>query len=657
MGFPLVRGRRVQSLVSASLVVALLSMLAATALLGARPAAAQDDDAFLTATVAPEDALAYVAFTLDDESEQWTQAAELLERAGLGPALEQVRQDLLADANADALPLDAFLGGQGAFIITSPALDAAAEAAGGLTGGLSGDLGLEETPAAADAAPEPTGVAFVLDARAPDTAFLGLAGALEDQATAAGAQVVESTYEGVEIRFAPADPGGDGTDLALARLDNDLILLGGAPADLEPVIDASAGSIPALADAAPFAQVRAALAGDFLLYGFVNGVAIAEAQTAEGGDPLGLGTAGTEITGLDQYTGVLVRSDPLGFRMETVNIAGEGSQLPPSAPNFDSELLQRAPGEALFFLNATELGQTGVLDALGLIAILAASGFTGGPVATPTAGTSQEEFIAQQYEQAASLLGFNIQTDLFRQFIGEYAIWVTSGPDLTTTSALFVSGVADPGTVVNALSQLTLLVQGAGGGETTVTTRQVDGSEVNVVDVADPAAPDVEYGVVGQQLLLGLGEAIDAFVTGPDEALADNDQYQEVMAALPPEHNGQLYVDLAQIIPLLQTAQAADEDGDEFAVEDASEECGQYATQEEAQAAYDEDPFGNSALDQDFDGEACEDFFAAPAEATPAADGADAAADSDYSAVKAFALVSFEEDATRRTSSILYIEE
>ena len=50
---------------------------------------------------------------------------------------------------------------------------------------------------------------------------------------------------------------------------------------------------------------------------------------------------------------------------------------------------------------------------------------------------------------------------------------------------------------------------------------------------------------------------------------------------------------------------------------DADPSCGEYATQADAQAAYDEDQFENYQLDQDFDGEACEDFFGAPA-ASPA---------------------------------------
>ena len=42
---------------------------------------------------------------------------------------------------------------------------------------------------------------------------------------------------------------------------------------------------------------------------------------------------------------------------------------------------------------------------------------------------------------------------------------------------------------------------------------------------------------------------------------------------------------------------------------DNHEDCGTYATQQEAQDAYDADPGTMWLLDMDYDGQACEDFF------------------------------------------------
>ena len=101
-------------------------------------------------------------------------------------------------------------------------------------------------------------------------------------------------------------------------------------------------------------------------------------------------------------------------------------------------------------------------------------------------------------------------------------------------------------------------------------------------------------------------------------------------------------------------------------IQDASESCGNYETQEEAQAAYDAAESGTFDLDQDFDGEVCEDYFDSAEQrrkrmrTTDDEDGAepaDAFADVDYSAIKAFATVSYADGDVQRTSSILYITE
>ena len=142
------------------------------------------------------------------------------------------------------------------------------------------------------------------------------------------------------------------------------------------------------------------------------------------------------------------------------------------------------------------------------------------------------------------------------------------------------------------------------------------------------------------------------------------------MDTLPAEYNGLTYVDLAQAIPLFETAAAESEDlglGGMEEIPDASESCANYATQEEAQAAYDAAEPDTFDLDQDFDGQVCEDFFATAGEETEqdedaaeegdTADAADAFANVDYSAIKAFAATSYQEDDLSRSSAILYISE
>ena len=124
------------------------------------------------------------------------------------------------------------------------------------------------------------------------------------------------------------------------------------------------------------------------------------------------------------------------------------------------------------------------------------------------------------------------------------------------------------------------------------------------------------------------------------------------MDTLPVEYNGLTYIDLAQAIPLMEVAAEESEDlglGAMDEIPDASESCANYATQEEAQAAYDAAESETFDLDQDFDGEVCEDYFASDDAASETDEDqrqtrrvttpADALADVDYSAIKAFAFV------------------
>ncbi|MDQ3467763.1 MAG: hypothetical protein M3411_05940, partial [Chloroflexota bacterium] len=213
----------------------LVVMTLGPALISAAPTSAQvTGSEFPTAAVAPEDALAYFVFSLDDESEQWQLGNELLSRAGLGDALNEMREEALQDAAGNDLPLDAFLGGELGIVLTDQVLEAAL-AAGAAADPLA-DVGLT------DATPEPVpdtteaqsyGVAAVLDVRAPDTVEAGIIGSIQDDAESAGATVEETDYEGVTItHVVGASAESSDVNVAVARID-DLILLSGSPADLE----------------------------------------------------------------------------------------------------------------------------------------------------------------------------------------------------------------------------------------------------------------------------------------------------------------------------------------------------------------------------------------------------------------------------------------
>jgi hypothetical protein len=87
-------------------------------------------------------------------------------------------------------------------------------------------------------------------------------------------------------------------------------------------------------------------------------------------------------------------------------------------------------------------------------------------------------------------------------------------------------------------------------------------------------------------------------------------------------------------------------------VQDADPACLEFDSQVDAQTAYDEDPFENSNLDQDFDGQACEDFFnPAPTVATPVPPSGG------IEALESAASVAFEDDGKIYSSGILVVGE
>jgi hypothetical protein len=496
------------------------------------------------------------------------------------------------------------------------------------------------------------GFAMALDARAPDTAWAGIQQSISDE----GGE--ESTYEGTTIYYAP--PASEEDEGYAAARVGDLILIGPTPMDLHPVIDTAEGRTPAITTLPEFTTAREALPDEFLMFSFSNNAAAISAD---------LGPFAGTLSGLYEaaFSGMTVAADEAGFRMESVTLPAEGETLDPGAANFDSELVSLAPADTVFFTSGADLGATGVLDAIGATALAFAFGM-GGASAPPDPDASTEEFIAQQFEAAASLIGINPQTELFQQLSGEYGTWLAVAPEGGNVSGLFASGTTDSEAVANALMQLSFLIQGAAGSDAPLTTREVDGGQVYVIELDPTSGATLEFGVVDDRLVIGSGDAVDRLAGTAEESLLDNEQYQAVMDTLPAERNGSMYIDLERAIPLMQTAAEETEDlgmmGGFEEFPDASESCANYASQEEAQVAYDAAEPDTFDLDQDFDGQVCEDFFTSAE--TPATTQTNAAledeaaavfANLDYSAIKAYGAAAYEEDGLRRSSAILYIAE
>lgn len=561
-------GRAVGTVARIGLVAALLATLLAT--IGARPIAAQTDaDLPETAALVPEDALLFLSVDLDLAADQWAVADDLLTRAGAPGALQRLRGTIL-DRTAFGTPTpagadDPLFGGELGVVLTElpDFFGQAVEA------GLAGGSSPVATPDIADLANQ-QGPAFLLQPGEPDAAWEVVRDQVARAADAAGVEVGETTYRDVAIQTVEAESG---PDAAVARLD-DTIVAAFKPADLEAIIDTHAGDGPTLRDADAMSEVRAELNPELLVFGFGNNEALVEAlgptfeqsqqQSAELNEVLGVASPVAPLDPRNGNFGLGLWAEEMGLRSDFVAVLEGDEPYPVVIRPGESELDARVPANALVFANAFDLGPTGVLSAgVGLqVALLLNGGLLEGtPVATTQAIADQvtPEYLEEQFSQAAAELGFDLRADLLNQLVGEHAFFVALSPailtgDLDGFNLLFASGVEDAATVAESAQRIAARLE-RDVDAADVSIREVEGDTLYVVsDPEGEATPTLEFGVVGGEILIGLGGGIDAYLAGPEPALADDEQYQRVMATFPSEHQGSLYVNLGQIIGLVQLA-------------------------------------------------------------------------------------------------------
>jgi hypothetical protein len=156
------------------------------------------------------------------------------------------------------------------------------------------------------------------------------------------------------------------------------------------------------------------------------------------------------------------------------------------------------------------------------------------------------------------LSGINFKTDLFDQLEGDYgaALFSLDVEDPAASSAVIASNLQNPNIVQVAVTSLGPLIQSVGAGTASVTTASVDDQTVNNVALSrDGIEATIQYGVVDDQLMVGLGDGIETLAVPASETLDASPAYQTVLAELPASYDGVVYVDTQaiadQIAPLL----------------------------------------------------------------------------------------------------------
>lgn len=621
--------------------LALSLMVASLAPLISTDRASAQEAAGGTAAFAPETSLLYANVELDQDSSQWGLAAELVERAGV---TDLIPTENLAELEDGLAQIGGVINGEAGLILATlpEAGDFGLDSVGSEASAIATD------PQAVAEGDVPEGWSIVIQPSDAQALYDTIRDSVLGADTGESAVTPDSVeYEGYTIEFVePVDEFGTGSAIALV---DDVVVISTRPDNIEPIIDTATGAVAPLSELASYADLRERVADEVLSFGFINGPAILSGVEAQDPEALAEVPEGL-LASLDAYSAFAFRADEPGFRLDTLAVPAEGQALP-EVETLDPAFPDSIDGDSLFYAGSSNLGQDPIINALALAFAQELVGMNAG--ATPVAAQDPEAYADEVFAEAEATLGFNIKSDFLDHMVGEWGIAVGAEDVLSpepVVNGIFASNVDDATAVGDVVNKLTAIAESASDEEFEISSREVNGSSVTTIDVSDAGLPLViEFGVVGEQFLIGVNEGIDNFVNGPDSSLADNQTFQATLDALPADFGAVSFVNLELIVPLVEETVAATTSTN---VPDADPACEEFATQEEAQAAYDADNFENFALDQDFDGTACEDFFggdAATPEATPAI--------ADSINVLSIGTVLFQADGASGTSTIILIGE
>jgi hypothetical protein len=625
-----------------------------------------------TAAAAPESTVLFHQLDLDFEGAQWQQAEALLARVGLPDALELWRDEILNESDSGDFTeadLDALIGGEMAVIVTADAVEHL------IAMHMQKHMQGQHEAATSNATPEAMGedeafgAAAVLIPGDPDAAWDYAQRQVTMLAEEEGVQVEQAQYGDAEIiaveGLSRRDDGhamgddsyeemfGHHEGFAAAR-DGDYIIAGPTQADITAIVDVLNGDAPSLAESAAAQEVVAQLPADAISLTYFDMQAIVEALGPELIESLESlmpdmpkeawgGTAALAISATDP-----------GFRLDSFSTYPEGADLDALLVANDPAIVaaaERVPEGTFFF-------EAGIMPPNSFASLP----FSFSQAVNAATGESQfddegemmplpsPEEIEAEIAKATETLGFNPATDLF-DLLGTEFIAFASFPSFSMEGfgmdAVAAISTTDPVALAETTRKIAAWIERSAP-EADVSVRR-EGEDTLFV-VSDPEmaeAPAVEFGIVDGQAVVSLGDGITQLLTEPSTSLADDDQFQTVMAELPAEFNQVLYLNIGQAIaPIMMLT-------GEFApaqITDADLACTEFSDQAAAQAAYDADPIARSDLDLDFDGQACEDAFAATG-ATPAT------VQGSPENIRALGMVTFQQDEGMGSSTILYIAE
>jgi hypothetical protein len=540
-----------------------------------------------TAGAAPEGTVLFQAFDLDREGEQWQQTGTLLERVGLPDALELWEAGVLEEGakkgDFTEADLDALMGGELAVVVTPLAVQRVVE-----------HQEMRQQRGDADATPtahawdEPVGVTAILLPGDPDAAWDYVERQVADLAAKHDVPVEEVSHGSGELLWVEMpDPrerltekledavgeaeveealgglmGETGMDLQgkpgfAAGRAGDFIIAGVSQADVTEIIDVVDGATDSLADSAEAEQVAAELPAETLSFTYLDVAAILDAVGEKTVQKLQAMMPQADQALWQARAGFAVSAVEPGFRVDAVAVPGESGSLGSAAIANDpaiSAAAERVPAES-FLYEAGVIPENAFVGAAYMLALAVNGDMAGenGQYGKHNQLPTEQE-MEEEIATAAATLGFDPRSELFDLLGGQF-IAFSSIPtfDMNGVGLDAVAAVAttDAGNLNETTRKIAAAIDRSDTGAD-VSARNVDGDTIYVVTDPEMAkGPSLEFGVVDDQAVVGIGGGIEDLVTEPAASLADDPQFQAVMDELPDEYYQVTYVNIGQAIDVV----------------------------------------------------------------------------------------------------------
>lgn len=520
------------------------------------------------ADAAPANTALFQQIDLDFDGAQWQQSEELMDRLGHPDALDTWREEIVSNpgkmGSFTESDLDAVTGGEMAIVVSDTAFATLFEVQAQMMAEMTG------TPVASPVSMvegEPLGVAMILRASDADAAWEYAENQTNAFATENDLDVTSTPYGSGEILETVGGEGEGAEDLEepysafmgahggkefAAGRAGDYIIGAATAEDVEQIIDVIDGNAPSLSESEPLTQIAAELPAPALAFTYFDAEAMVGALDADTLESIEAMQPGFSLEDMGSYSGLTLTAVDEGFRMDSYSIVAEGADaskvIVPNSPQA-VEAASHVPADAFIYTAGTLPAGTFSSGAYSLAQAVNAAESGEAPQETfPSA-----EEIDASIEQASETLGFNPSTELF-DLLGPDYVFFSSFPSFMegfSFNAVAAVSTSDPATLAGTMEKVADLITREGGEDVSLTTRDMDGDTIySLGDPSDESSPSMDFGVMGNQAVAGIGTGLDQLTATPAEALADDPQYLEIMGTLPAEYSSVFYMDARPVTGL-----------------------------------------------------------------------------------------------------------